>query len=91
LAIIESDGALSAELRAAVEAAGFRAECFSTATNALTHLRTRAFALVILGLDLRDTDPYAVCEEVQPIATDHHGRRSLCSGHVRACARARRR
>jgi DNA-binding response OmpR family regulator len=72
LAIIESDGALSAELRAAVEAAGFRAECFSTATNALTHLRTRSFALVILGLDLRDTDPYAVCEEVSrtlPIIT----------------------
>ena len=72
LAIIESDVALSAKLREAVEAAGFRAECFSTATNALTHLRTRSYALAILGLDLRDTDPYAVCEQVSrhvPIIT----------------------
>lgn len=63
LAIIESNVALSAELRTTVEAAGFRAECFSSGAAALTHLRTRAFALAILGLDLRDTDPFAVCSE----------------------------
>lgn len=66
LAIIEPDAAYAASLRATLEAAGFRAECFATATNALPELRTRSFALAILGLDLRDTDPYAVCREVSP-------------------------
>ena len=66
LAIIEPDAAYSASLRATLEAAGFRAECFSTATNALSELRTRTFALAILDLDVRDTDPYAVCREVSP-------------------------
>ncbi|MGZ5431713.1 MAG: response regulator transcription factor [Thermoanaerobaculia bacterium] len=72
LAIIEPDTAFSASLRATLEAAGFRAECFTTATNALAALRGQAFALAILGLDLRDTDPYAVCREVSahlPIIT----------------------
>jgi len=66
LAIIEPDLDYSASLRATLEAAGFRAECYATATSALSELRTRAFALAILGLDLRDTDPYAVCREVSP-------------------------
>lgn len=66
LAIIEPDVVYSASLRATLEAAGFRAECFATATHAISELRTRAFALAILGLDLRDTDPYAVCREVSP-------------------------
>lgn len=66
LAIIEPDATYSASLRATLEAAGFRAECFATATNALSELRTRAFALAILDLDVRDTDPYAVCREVSP-------------------------
>ena len=62
----------SASLRATLEAAGFRAECFTSGTNALTELRTRAFAMAILGLDLRDTDPYAICREMShhvPIIT----------------------
>jgi len=72
LAIIEPDTIFSAALRATLEAAGFRAECFTSGTNALAALRTHAFALAILGLDLRDTDPYAVCREVShhmPIIT----------------------
>lgn len=75
MAIIEPDAAFSASLRATLEAAGFRAECFSTATNALAGLRGHAFALAILGLDLGDTDPYAVCREVSahlPIITVAH-------------------
>ncbi len=66
LAIIEPDVVYAASLRATLEAAGFRAECFTTASTAMSELRTRAFALAILGLDLRDTDPYAVCREVSP-------------------------
>jgi DNA-binding response OmpR family regulator len=66
LAIIEPDAVYSASLRATLEAAGFRAECFPTAAIALPALRTRAFALAIVDLDLRDTDPYAVCREVSP-------------------------
>jgi two-component system copper resistance phosphate regulon response regulator CusR len=74
-AIIEPDTTFSASLRATLESAGFRAECFNSGTNALVALRTRAFALAILGLDLRDTDPYAVCREVSqhlPIITVAH-------------------
>jgi DNA-binding response OmpR family regulator len=66
LAIIEPDLVYSATLRATLEAAGFHAECFTTATNALAEMRTRSFALAILGLDLHDTDPYAVCREMSP-------------------------
>lgn len=66
LAIIEPDAGYAASLRATLEAAGFRAECFTTASTAMSELRTRAFALAILGLDVRDTDPYAVCREVSP-------------------------
>ena len=66
------DPARGPELRTAIEAAGFHAECFSTASAALTQLRTRAFALAILDLALRDTDPFAVCREISrtlPIIT----------------------
>lgn len=66
LAIIEPDAGYAASLRATLEAAGFRAECFTSASSAMSELRTRAFALAILGLDVRDTDPYAVCREVSP-------------------------
>lgn len=66
LAIIEPDAGYAASLRATLEAAGFRAECFTSASTAMSELRTRAFALAILGLDVRDTDPYAVCREVSP-------------------------
>lgn len=64
LAIIEPDSGYCASLRATLEAAGFHAECFSTGTAAAAELRARAFSLAILDLDLRDTDPFAMCREV---------------------------
>jgi DNA-binding response OmpR family regulator len=79
------DPARGPELRTAIEAAGFHAECFSTATAALTQLRTRAFALAILDLALRDTDPFAVCREISrtlPIIT------ITSDGGEEACVRA---
>lgn len=63
LAIIEPDVALSADLRAKLEAAGFKVECLGSATAALPRLRAHTFALAILDLDLRDTDPFAICTE----------------------------
>lgn len=72
VAIIEPDPKRRSALEAALEAAGFRAECFSTATAAVPRLHTGSFALAIIGLDLTDTDPYAVCHEVSrhlPIIT----------------------
>ncbi len=72
LAIIESDLAHAASLRAWLEAAGFRTECFSSGSAALPHLRAQEFALAILDLDLRDTDAFAMCSEasrLMPIIT----------------------
>jgi len=63
LAIIESDVALSTELRSTLETAGFRTECFYSGSAALPHLRAQAFALAILDLDLSDTDAFVVCAE----------------------------
>jgi DNA-binding response OmpR family regulator len=63
LAIIENDVSTSAELRIAVEAAGFRTDCFRDGASALTNLSRRTFALAILDLDLLDTDPFSVCRE----------------------------
>ena len=65
LAIIESDSAHAASLHAALEAAGFRAQCFSSGSAALPHVRAQEFALAILDLDLRDTDPFAMCSEAR--------------------------
>lgn len=62
MAIIDASRGM--ELRGAIEAAGFQAEWFSTATAALAQLRMRTFALAILDLALRDTDPFAVCREI---------------------------
>lgn len=64
LAIIEPDAGYSASLRATLEAAGFRAECFASGTAAAAELRAHAFSLAILDLELRDTDPYAMCREM---------------------------
>lgn len=66
LALIETDPHRAAELRAALDGAGFRTEWFTRATDALQHLRTRPYALLVLGLDVRDTDPYAFCREISP-------------------------
>ncbi len=64
LAIIEPDVTYSMSLRATLEAAGFHAECFATGVAAAAELRARAFSLAILDLELRDTDPFAMCREV---------------------------
>lgn len=85
LAIIEPDAGYSAALRATLEAAGFRAECFATGTAAAAELRAHAFRLAILALDLRDTDPYAMCREVSrhvPVIT------VAAECGVEACVRA---
>lgn len=67
LAIIEQDSTASATLRRNIEAAGFRADCFADGASALTSIRRRTFSLAILDLDLRDTDPFAVCREMSRI------------------------
>lgn len=67
LAIIEQDSAASATLRRNIEAAGFHAHCFPDSATALTSIRRRTFSLAILDLDLRDSDPFAVCREVSRI------------------------
>src|SRR5688572_29411207 len=64
LAIIEQDSATSETLRRNIEAAGFRADCFSDGASALNSIRRRPFSLAILDLDLRDDDPFAVCREM---------------------------
>lgn len=63
LAIIENDAALSTEIRSAVEAAGFAARCFVEGSAAIANLKRHGFSLAIVDLDLRDTDPFAVCSE----------------------------
>jgi DNA-binding response OmpR family regulator len=63
LVIIDVDDLRSAELRRSIEAAGYRAECFSNARAALMRVRARTYSLAILGLDLRDSDPLEVCSE----------------------------
>jgi DNA-binding response OmpR family regulator len=63
VAIIDSDVSLTEEIRSAVEPAGFAIESFCEPQTALESLRRRPYSLAILGLDLRDTDPYAVCRE----------------------------
>lgn len=82
--IIENDASLSAALRSTLEAAGFRTESYASATAALPELRRRSFSLAILGLDIVDTDPFAVCREasgVVPVITvaSECGRGDLCT------------
>lgn len=67
LAIIESDESLIAAYRRNFQSAGFRVDCFTDTASALPSIRRRTFSLAILDLDLRDTDPYAVCREVSGI------------------------
>lgn len=64
LAIIEQNSATSERLRRSIEAAGFRADCFSDGASALSSIRGRPFSLAILDLDLRDDDAFAVCREM---------------------------
>ncbi len=68
LAIIESDAHLAAEIRSAVESAGFRADCFSDGASALKILHARSFALVILDLETPGLDAFSVCSEAAQVA-----------------------
>lgn len=67
LALIEPDPDLSHAMREALELAGFRTESFRRGLDALLPLKTRAFALAVVDLDLTDTDPLAVCREASRI------------------------
>ena len=64
LAIIEQDSAASETLRRSIEAAGFRADCFTDGLSALTSIRRRPFSLAILDLDLGGDDPFAIIREM---------------------------
>lgn len=66
LAIIDHSDS-STTLRRDIEAAGFRTDCFDDAPAALEALRRRSYALAILDLDLRDSDPFHVCREVSSL------------------------
>jgi DNA-binding response OmpR family regulator len=68
LAIVDSDAARAAELRAVTETAGFRADSYTSTAEALHRIRERAYALIILGLDLGDADPYQFCHEISTFA-----------------------
>lgn len=61
VAIIENDAAARAELRNAIEDAGFRAHCFGDAASAVAKVKDRGFAAAIFSLDLRNDDPFAMC------------------------------
>lgn len=90
VAIIEADAESAAEVKHGVEAAGFRADQFARGTSGLQALRTRGFSLAIVGLDLLDTDPLAVCRAasrlapVIAIATHRNG--DTCVGALEAGA-----
>lgn len=66
LAIIENGVAFGAEIRPAIESAGFRAESYASATDALADLHQRVFALALVGLG-QDTDPFGLCHEASRI------------------------
>jgi len=67
VAIIEHDPAFAAELRAAVESAGFHSDWYREAQPALEDVRRRAFGLAIIDLDLDDFDPFAICSEASRV------------------------
>lgn len=67
VAIIERNPARSGPMIAAFEAAGFRTAAYRTAAAVLPALRMHTFSLVLLGLDVEDTDPFAFCHELSRI------------------------
>lgn len=66
VAIIESNPTARAELRKAVEGAGFRTDCFIDGDAALETLRLRPFSLAIFDLDTV-SDPFAFCSEISRV------------------------
>ncbi|HJQ39081.1 MAG TPA: response regulator transcription factor [Thermoanaerobaculia bacterium] len=67
VAIIEQDPGFAAELRTAVESAGFHTDWFREARTALEDVRRNAFSLAIIDLDLHGVDPFAVCREASRV------------------------
>ena len=68
VAIIAADADAAAEMKNFVEAAGFRADRFVRGASGLQALRTRGFSLAIVGLELLDTDPLALCRAASRLA-----------------------
>lgn len=64
LALIENDAAVAAELRQSVEAAGFRAECFTDGSSAIASVAGRPYALAIIDLRIEGIDPFELCRTV---------------------------
>lgn len=70
LAIIERDQALASSIRTSMEEAGFRTESFGSGRSALDRAAAATFALVVLDLDVSDSDPFTLCHELsrrQPV------------------------
>lgn len=67
VAIIEQNSAARAELRNAVEDAGFRTDCFSDGEAALAMLRQRAFSLAIFDLDAGEEDAFVMCRDISRV------------------------
>ena len=82
VAIIEHDPAFAAELRTAVESAGFHTDWFRDAASALDDVRRQAFSLAIVDLDFSDADPIAICREasrvIPVIAVTAERREEVC-------------
>lgn len=67
VAIIGNDTVNNAAMIAAFETAGFSPRLYADVSAALAALRLRSFSLALLGLDIRDTDPFAFCSELSRI------------------------
>lgn len=65
LAIIENGVAFGAEVRPAIESAGFHAEFYACANDALADLHHHVFALALVGLG--NEDPFAICHEASRV------------------------
>jgi len=67
VAIIEHDPLFAAELRTAIESAGFHTDWFREAEAALDDVRRQAFSLAIVDLDFHDADPFTICSEASRV------------------------
>lgn len=88
LAIIEPHAVLSESMQSSLHAAGFESEWFGTASAALAAMRKRVFALAILDLAIRDTDPFTVCREISrtvPLITVSHECEADACAHALEC------
>ncbi|HYI11395.1 MAG TPA: response regulator transcription factor [Thermoanaerobaculia bacterium] len=67
LAIIESDATRRAEIRAALQVAGFRTETFADPADALPDLHDHGFALTILDIGTGGEQAFALCREASAL------------------------